>query len=731
MRWFVEVSRVGDSAPAERYCVDAKAWQAALQESRKLRGDAGPLSKFSIELLDDGYRAVDPVQKIRYLVSQAPADAPLMMTPPPNGASHPAPSPVGAAAAPVAVSVPHQTPHQNAAVPTPVASVVPAAASVPAPALAASASMSSSISSLRSTGSGSVVPTASGGLASALATSSATAHVAAPRMSGSAAALREPVKAAESLIPRPAVPRPASTRAPAAAPPAVADAVVVPAVNPAPVATPPGSSPTAAPAPAPSMPAAVPERPVAADVWGGEAEPSSPAANAAPLASAGAGNDGASSAPSIEIGAPISEPPSSTPDTFTVDPGLPTPSSASALRAATEVAPDAAPITLESPGTTQPTSVPVGGEVPTLKLLRKRAEEPTPQAPITYREEAYAVPPGVDREHVEVILRERFSALRADLAGSPPGQLVQLAVFDHEFTDRPLRPPLGTLAWKDWRGDPVFGFPAFGESVPPLSSRMPPPSDASQGAASASAQSNGAATAPAASPEIPTGEAAPAVRASGEVAPPAEPVASASLPPVSAPSAASEPTARASKPRLVVARRREAGEDLITELFELMHELHFARDIASGADFVLNVLDEVIPSEISMIQVFDINTRNFVVVRARGSGAERALMHATPDTDPQIVELMRRERSRAFQPNGESGFGGGRWGFIRKNVSQVLSGPVRQGGRYLGLIEIANPYGGAPFHESEVNAFDYICEQFADFVASRPIVLEADVILGR
>ncbi|HEY4105410.1 MAG TPA: hypothetical protein VGM44_16040, partial [Polyangiaceae bacterium] len=77
MRWFVEVSRVGESGLAEKYCVEAKQWQAALQEARKLRGDSGALSKFSIELLDDGYRAVDPALKLRYLVNKAPGDAPL------------------------------------------------------------------------------------------------------------------------------------------------------------------------------------------------------------------------------------------------------------------------------------------------------------------------------------------------------------------------------------------------------------------------------------------------------------------------------------------------------------------------------------------------------------------------------------------------------------------------------------------------------------------------------
>src|SRR6188768_676182 len=77
MRWFVEVSRVGENGSDEKYCVEAKQWQAALQEARKLRGDSGPLSKFSIELLDDGYRAVDPKLKLRFVVAKAPPDAEL------------------------------------------------------------------------------------------------------------------------------------------------------------------------------------------------------------------------------------------------------------------------------------------------------------------------------------------------------------------------------------------------------------------------------------------------------------------------------------------------------------------------------------------------------------------------------------------------------------------------------------------------------------------------------
>ena len=45
------------------------------------------------------------------------------------------------------------------------------------------------------------------------------------------------------------------------------------------------------------------------------------------------------------------------------------------------------------------------------------------------------------------------------------------------------------------------------------------------------------------------------------------------------------------------------------------------------------------------------------------------------------------------------------------------------------VVEVINPVGDEPFNKSEANALDYICEQFAAFVASRPIVLEEDTVL--
>jgi hypothetical protein len=360
------------------------------------------------------------------------------------------------------------------------------------------------------------------------------------------------------------------------------------------------------------------------------------------------------------------------------------------------------PVAAAAGASTAPVAPAAPVALPEYRGFMSRSQEPKPEAPITYRELACAVPPGTSREAVDALLRERWQAVRAELTAHPSGQLVQIAIFDHAFEQRPQRPPLGTLAWKDWRGEPVIGFPGFGVPSPPVSASMPPP----------------------ASPAAPAeGEAASAERAAAAAAT-SEAAAATS-------EAASSAQAPSQEARPAVPGRRRSGEDLISELFELMHELHFARDIVTGAEFVLGVLAEVIPSEYTMVSVFNINTRKFVVVRAHGPGAQASVLHSTPDNDPLISELMHRAGARAFKAEGDSRFAVGRFASFKYPLEQVLCGPVRQGGRYLGIIELGNPLGGKPFRESEINALDYICEQFADFVASRPVVLDPDVILGR
>jgi hypothetical protein len=400
---------------------------------------------------------------------------------------------------------------------------------------------------------------------------------------------------------------------------------------------------------------------------------------------------------------------------------------------------------------------------PPATVLRKRQEEPTEASPITYREVAYIVDPSSSRGSVEALLWASFNSLSRELASRPGQKFVQLAVFDHKFDKRPERPPLGTLAWKDWRGNPVLTFPLFDGTQPARASVAPAagsikPVAVVKVAGSPSAPPPGPvvippAGAPAAAAPVAPAQAVAPVVALPAAAPVAAPVAAvapvavegpASAPVKSDPEGSAIPltrekqpsshppsAGRASKPR-VAALRRRAGEDLIGELFETMHDLHFMSAVPDGAEFVLAAVESIVPCEGVLVHVFDINTRQFVVVRAKGPGTMQAIMHRTPDADEFFGNVMRRPGSVAIHDTAKDDrVLGARWDALGVKPTRALCGPVRQGGRYLGLIEVANPLGEAPFHQTEQNAIDYVCEQFAEFLANRPIVLDADVIMRR
>src|SRR5215471_1586937 len=95
MRWVVDVSSLGNSEK-ESLFVEADSWQKALQGARAQRGESAPMSGFSIELLDDGCRAVDPMSRRRYDVRRAPEDGTVSRTtstpPPPGSIAPPRPS---------------------------------------------------------------------------------------------------------------------------------------------------------------------------------------------------------------------------------------------------------------------------------------------------------------------------------------------------------------------------------------------------------------------------------------------------------------------------------------------------------------------------------------------------------------------------------------------------------------------------------------------------------------
>jgi hypothetical protein len=586
MRWIVEASSLGKT-DLQKFVIEAESWQRALQAARAQRGEEGPMSGFSIELLEEGYRAVDPVARIRFVVKRAPDDMPVT--------------------APLA-------------------------------------------------------------------------------------------KDAKAGI--------APTR-PSTAPPS-ADAK-------------PSTPPTAG--------KSVPPRPFDSKT-----------------------TNGGSVAPKADSKGPASQPP---------------------------------PIGSALPG------------LPAAKIVAAREQDPTEASPLTYREYSFVVPLGTSEEVAVEVLRGQLKLVEAQLGGAKMGKLVNLAVFDAEFSGKPP-PPIATLSWKDWKGAAVIGYPRRGASQKQVKPPSQPPAAAQDTAPTSSLFPDPATTSlpppPVASvPPPPVASVPPPAIAGAPPAPPAQspyPVSPSSVPPpppfvaptpvipqaglpqrpasvpphavvVPAPVTVSPsapppafpqaPTAApAISEKLVAAepmpgssrrgsspdgtirtpsgryiRGRTTGDELITSLFESMHDLHFLRDALDGGQFCLALATEVLPARAALIHFFDLDKREWVVACTRGKDAARLLTLRTPDGDELLREAARHRRAVVTKSTSEST--AQRYQTLGTTQSVIIA-PIMQAGRALGAIELISPLDGMPFTDDEGNAMTYIAEQYAEYLGSRGIVLDRERI---
>src|SRR6202020_317542 len=87
--------------------------------------------------------------------------------------------------------------------------------------------------------------------------------------------------------------------------------------------------------------------------------------------------------------------------------------------------------------------------------------------------------------------------------------------------------------------------------------------------------------------------------------------------------------------------RRATGDELIANLFEAMHELHFTRDVIEGGDYVLSLALEMIPSRAGLLHLYDIDRREYVVACVSGPGAGGLLNRRIAEHQPLLPTAMR------------------------------------------------------------------------------------------
>ena len=357
-------------------------------------------------------------------------------------------------------------------------------------------------------------------------------------------------------------------------------------------------------------------------------------------------------------------------------------------------------------------TAPSPSEVSATQVIFKREQDPVPQAPLTYREYVYAVANGTKEEEAERVLLAQFELVKKALENAKNGRLVNLAVFDMVFQGKPPFPPLATLSWKDWKGAPIVEFPRRkpAKAAPPPGA-PPPPSKAVPAPTSAAGANE------------------PSFSTAAAVFPPASSPLAPDPTPGPGPTERPSHASRSSRPPPM--RGRAKGDELITLLFEAMHDLHFLRDAIEGADFCLSLALETLPSHAGIVHLYDIDKREFVIACANGKGTEKLLLRRHPEGDALLSKAMRKRRAVVIADASiEAGANDERYAALGSAKSFIIA-PVMHGGRFIGAIEIINPSDGAPFTEDEGNALNYIAEQYAEFVAQRGIVVDAERIAMR
>jgi hypothetical protein len=390
----------------------------------------------------------------------------------------------------------------------------------------------------------------------------------------------------------------------------------------------------------------------------------------------------------------------------------------------------------------------VAATVPS-QIIFKREQDPTDAMPLAYREYVYAVPPATTEAMAETLLATQLEMVRASLERLPPGKLVNMAAFDVVFQGKPPVPPLVTLAWKDWRGAPVVSYPRRAPAPQPV---VPP--------APATAPVLQQAPAPVMAPPP---AAAPVPPPPAFVAQVAQPVAHAVAPsfpvqmpvpgpqqafappviaptfqapaPVAAPAAAPAPSAQSARPPSGSMRAapgtRARTEDLVADLFEAMHDLHFVRDAIEGGEFCLTLAMDKLPSRAGIVHLYDIDKREFLVTSTRGAGTGKLLLRRHAESDAILQAAMNRRRAIVIADGSHSGAVAVERYEVLGGVRSLMIAPVMEHGRFLGAIELINPLDGLPFTDAEGNALNYIAGQFAEFLSSHGIVTDPERISAR
>jgi len=161
-------------------------------------------------------------------------------------------------------------------------------------------------------------------------------------------------------------------------------------------------------------------------------------------------------------------------------------------------------------------------------------------------------------------------------------------------------------------------------------------------------------------------------------------------------------------------------EDRLATAFEACHDLLFMKNRAEALEFAVHLLEELVPSEATAAFLLDINTDQFRVVAARGTGANArhgqglpcasGLLAAASELGEHAVLVL---ADAAADPRFDENIDG----VPGLDVRALLYRPLVHRGRMFGVLQLANGSVRGMFTEADCEVVDYITQQMSAFVA--------------
>ena len=153
--------------------------------------------------------------------------------------------------------------------------------------------------------------------------------------------------------------------------------------------------------------------------------------------------------------------------------------------------------------------------------------------------------------------------------------------------------------------------------------------------------------------------------------------------------------------------------------FERMNDLSYLPDLGSGADFLLNTLEEFLPCSGIAIHLLDLERREFVLFKALGPRAPELLGSRQPMADSLLGMSVQLGRAVRIEGIARKKL----WSALGLAVTYGMCAPLQRG-RVLGAVELGRTTAEGEFGDGQLKALQLICEQFAEFLAEHPFTAD-------